>query len=327
MFSGVLEMLNLLAVLSWLQEAPEEAPEGADGGVGEELMEDPVGLIGGWLDQAKVWLEDNGGSVALKAAMFIVILLLFKILAGVLGGVTRKTLSTSKLNVSDLLKNFFVNVVTKLTFFVGLFIALGNVGVNVGPLLAGVGVLGFVIGMALQDTMSNFAAGIMILLYRPYDIGDVVTAGGVTGKVTAMSLVSTTFLTPDNQVQIVPNGSIWGSVITNVTAQDTRRVDLTVGVSYDDDLDKTTALLMKIAKAHPLVLEDPEPVVKVSNLGDSSVDFIVRPWSKTGDYWDVFFDLTKTIKQTLDAEGISFPYPQQDIHVVSGLNDTSSKAG
>ena len=216
----------------------------------------------------------------------------------------------------QLLKDFFVNVVTKVVMIAGLLIGLMVLNVPIAPLLAGIGVLGFVVGFALQDTLGNFAAGIMLLLYRPYDVGDVVTAGGVTGKVTSMSLVSTTIGTPDNQVQTVPNGTIWGGVITNVTANDTRRVDLTMGIGYDDDIDKAEAVIREVVTSHELVLKDPEPAIKLNNLGESSVDFIVRPWTKTGDYWTVYWDLTKALKQRFDKEGISIPYPQRDIHII-----------
>ncbi|MHC5025045.1 MAG: mechanosensitive ion channel family protein, partial [Planctomycetota bacterium] len=181
---------------------------------------------------------------------------------------------------------------------------------------AGIGVVGFVIGFALQDTLGNFASGIMILLYRPYDVGDVITTSAGTGKVSAMSLVSTTFHTPDNQKTIVPNSAIWGGTITNITAMPTRRVDMVVGVSYSDDLDKTAEVLTEIVTSHPKVHEDPAPVIRVSNLGDSSVDFVVRPWCNTADYWDVKFDLNKQIKQRLDTEGISIPFPQRDVHLL-----------
>ena len=247
--------------------------------------------------------------------MFLAILLVFKILAGIAGRITEKALSTSKLQVSNLLKSFFSNVVSKTVFLVGLLIAISSIGVSIGPLLAGVGVLGFVIGFALQDTLSNFAAGVMILLYRPYDVGDVVSAGGVTGKVEAMSLVSTTILTPDNQVMIVPNGSIWGGVIQNVTHREQRRVDLVAGIGYEDDIEHAERVLNEIVTGHEKVLSDPAPVIKLHELADSSVNFVVRPWCKTSDYWDVYWDVTRQIKLRFDEEGISIPYPQQDVHV------------
>jgi len=187
--------------------------------------------------------------------------------------------------------------------------------VDVAPLLAGVGVVGFVLGFALQDTLANFAAGFMILLNRPYDVGNVVTAAGVTGSVESMSLVSTTLKTPDNQRIIVPNGSIWGGVIQNVTSQETRRVDLIFGCGYEDDISKAQAVLEDIVSSHELVLKDPAPVIRLHELADSSVNFIVRPWTKTSDYWAVYWDLTRTVKERFDSEGLSIPYPQQDVHM------------
>ncbi|MHC4407840.1 MAG: mechanosensitive ion channel family protein [Planctomycetota bacterium] len=273
------------------------------------------GLVQKWTIQGKDWLVENGPGVAIKIVVFLLILLVFKFLAGIGGKAARKAITASKMSVSDLLKNFFINVIQKVIILVGLFVALEYVGAPIGPLLAGVGVLGFVVGFALQDTLANFANGIMILLYRPYDIGDVVSAGGTTGKVEAMTLVSTTFCTPDNQVVVVPNNAIWGSTITNITARDTRRCDMTIGVGYGDDLDHAETVLMDVVTAHALVLKDPEPVIKIANLGDSSVDFVVRPWCKTSDYWNVKFDLLKQIKQRLDAEGLNIPFPQRDIHV------------
>jgi len=208
-----------------------------------------------------------------------------------------------------------VNVVGKATFLIGLVFALSMLEVNVGPFLAAIGAAGFILGFGLQGTLSNFASGIMILLYRPYDVGDFITTSAATGSVKAMSLVSTTIHTPDNQKTIVPNSAIWGGTITNVTAMPTRRVDMTIGVGYGDDLDKTAAVLTEVVTAHEKVLSDPAPTIRVAALADSSVNFVVRPWSKTSDYWDVYFDLHLQIKQRLDAEGISIPFPQRDVHL------------
>jgi len=155
----------------------------------------------------------------------------------------------------------------------------------------------------------------MVLLYRPYDVGDMIDcAGGVFGKVSEMSLVSTTILTIDNKTLIVPNSKIWGGVITNVTAQRIRRVDLVFGIGYADDIPKAEEILASIVADHPKVLDDPEPVVKLSNLGDSSVDFIVRPWCARDDYWDVYWELTREVKLRFDREGVSIPFPQRDVH-------------
>ncbi len=213
------------------------------------------------------------------------------------------------------MRSFVVNVAQKLVFFIGIVIALSMLEVNIGPFLAAIGAAGFIIGFALQGTLSNFAAGVMILLYRPYDIGDYVDIAGTAGTVDAMSLVSTTLITPDNRIVVVPNGQIWGNVITNVTGSTMRRVDFTFGIGYDDDIDKAASVLEEIIDNHPLVLKDPAPAIKLHELADSSVNFVVRPWVKTSDYWTVYWDITRAVKKRFDAEHISIPYPQQDVHM------------
>ena len=196
----------------------------------------------------------------------------------------------------------------------GILIALSQLGISLGPLLAGLGIAGFVIGFALQDTLSNFASGMMILFYRPFDVGDVVEVGGVFGKVSAMSLVNTTVLTLDNQTIVMPNNMIWGGVIKNLNEQKHRRVDLVFGVSYSDDIPKVEKILNEIIDAHDKVLEDPEPTIRLHELADSSVNFVVRPWVKSDDYWDVYWDVLREVKMRFDAEGVSIPFPQQDVH-------------
>jgi small conductance mechanosensitive channel len=216
---------------------------------------------------------------------------------------------------SDLLRRFLVTTLRRVMLFVGLVIGISYLGVNIGPLMAAIGAAGLVIGLALQGTLSNFASGIMILMYEPYDVGDVVSAGGVTGKIESMTLVSTVFLTPDNQRVVVPNNKIWDEVITNITANETRRVDLVFGIGYGDDIAKAQAALEDVVMSHEKVLKDPAPVIKVNELADSSVNFVVRPWAKTGDYWDVYWDLTRAVKERFDAEGISIPFPQSEVHM------------
>jgi small conductance mechanosensitive channel len=155
----------------------------------------------------------------------------------------------------------------------------------------------------------------MILMYRPYDVGDLVDVGGVFGTVDKMSLVSTTLLTLDNQMYVVPNSKIWGDVIKNVTAQKTRRVDMVFGISYSDDIPKAETILMDILKSHAKVLGEPEPQVHLHTLGESSVDFVVRPWVNVDDYWAVYWDVTRNVKLRFDKEGVSIPFPQRDVHV------------
>ena len=163
--------------------------------------------------------------------------------------------------------------------------------------------------------MAVFAAGMLILWYRPFDVGDAITAGGATGKVQGMSMVSTTLLTFDNQLVVVPNEAIWSGVITNITGNRTRRVDLVMGIGYSDDIAKAEGILKAVLEEHPMILADPEPIIRVSELADSSVNFVVRPWCKTEDYWEVRWDVTRTIKERFDAAGVSIPFPQRDVHL------------
>lgn len=207
------------------------------------------------------------------------------------------------------------NISRKAVFIVGFVVALSMLEVNVGPLLAAIGAAGFIMGFALQGTLSNFAAGIMILIYRPYDVGDLVDVAGMLGKVDAMTIVSTTLRKPDNQKVVIPNNMIWGDIITNITGTSKRRVDLVFGIGYSDDMAKAQKVLEEILANHEAILKDPAPVVKVHELADSSVNFVVRPWVKTENYWDVYWDITRSVKERFDAAGVSIPFPQQDVHM------------
>jgi small conductance mechanosensitive channel len=251
--------------------------------------------------------------------LFIVVLILFlsSRLSRIVQSLTKKALSSSRVRLSALLTEMIVATVRNLVLLLGILIALSQVGISLGPLLAGLGIAGFIIGFALQDTLSNFASGMLILIYRPFDVGDFVTAGGVTGKVSHMSVVNATFKTIDNQVLVVPNNLIWSSVITNVTAQRLRRVDLVFGVAYSDDIEKVEAILADVVNSHELVLDEPEPMIHLHELADSSVNFVCRPWVKTDDYWDVYWDVLRTVKMRFDAEGITIPFPQREIHTSS----------
>ncbi|MFO7687058.1 MAG: mechanosensitive ion channel [Desulfobacterales bacterium] len=266
-------------------------------------------VIGGWLKSTE------GGLRWLKnIILFVGTIVAFMIFSSVLGKATQGAVLKIK-GASALLKDFLVNVVRKATFFVGLVVALSMLEVNIGPFPAAIGAAGFILGFALQGTLSNFAAGIMILLYRPYDIGNYVNVAGVSGTVLAMTLVSTTLTLPDNQTVVIPNNSIWGGIITNVTGSKTRRVDMVFGIGYGDDIAKAQSVLEKIVAEHPLVLGSPEPVIRMHELGDSAVNFICRPWSKTSDYWTVYWDITRQVKERFDQNGISIPFPQREIHL------------
>ncbi len=271
---------------------------------------------GGTWALLKGWLTSKEGGLrwGKNILLFLLTLIAFKILAKTLATATRRAVSKIK-GPSELLKDFLVNAVRKITFVIGVIVAMSMLEINIGPFLAAMGATGFILGFALQGSLSNFAAGLMILLYRPYDIGDFVSVAGTSGTVSAMTLVSTTLRLPDNQVVVIPNNSIWGGIITNVTGAETRRVDMTFGISYQNDMGKAQAILEKIVKDHPLVLPSPEPVIRVHELADSSVNFVVRPWVKTPDYWNVYWDVTREVKEQFDRSGISIPFPQREVHV------------
>ncbi len=271
-------------------------------------------LTGMWED-ALNWLKTNLGGILSRIVLF------FGLMAGavLLGKLVRRGIARAvthkKARFSALVQDFFITVGGNLVVVFGLLFALAQVGWDLTPVLTGLGVAGIVIGFALQDTLSNFASGMMILIYRPFDVGDYVEAGGVAGKVGKMSLVNTTIRTFDNQVFMVPNAKIWGETIKNITSERIRRVDMVFGVAYTDNVEQVEAILEEIVTRHPKVLKNPEHIIRLHVLNESSVDFIVRPWVKTDDYWDVYWDITREVKVRFDREGITIPFPQRELHL------------
>lgn len=273
-------------------------------------------------DSKSTWLsikgyilsEDGGMKWLINLGIFVGILFIFMVLSRILSNAVRKGLSYTERS-SQILNDFFINSVRRLTFIVGILVAISAIGISVAPIMAIIGAAGFVVAFALQGTLSNFASGIMIMLYRPFDVGDLVEVAGIMGKVQSMTLVSTTIMTPDNKLMIVPNNSIWGDVITNAHYSKERRVDMVFGIGYDDDIEKAMQIMTKILADHPAVLENPVSIVQVSELADSSVNFICRPWTKTDNYWTVYWDVTRAVKEQFDAAGVSIPFPQTDVHI------------
>jgi small conductance mechanosensitive channel len=220
-----------------------------------------------------------------------------------------------KREVDPVLVDFLGTVANVAVTVVAIIAALDQLGISPASLLAVVGAASLAVGLALKDSLSNFAAGVMLVLFRPFTKGDYVEAGGEAGTVEEIFLNATVLITPDNKVIQVPNSQVWAGSITNYSARDTRRVDLVIGVGYDDDLKKAHDVIMGVINDHDKVLKDPAPQVWVSNLGDSSVDFNVRPWVATADYWGVYADVLERTKVALDEAGISIPYPQRDVHL------------
>ena len=272
----------------------------------------------------KTWLmsEEGGQRWGLNILNFIGILIATWIVSGIFSRLIHQGMKRVP-GTSRLLEDFFVRTARWVVLAIGLIMALAALEVSVGPLLAVVGAAGFAIAFALQDSLSNFANGLMILFFRPFDVGHFIEAGGVSGKVESLNLVSTTIKTLDNRLMLVPNNKVWQDVITNSSAFDERRVDMEFGIGYSDDIDKAQAILEDIVAAHPKVLEKPAPKICVNSIGEFSVNFIVRPWAKRVHRLGVFWDITREVKKRFDAEGIGIPYPQRDVHLY--LSETDRK--
>jgi len=268
----------------------------------------------GW-DGFVSWMAESGPGFLFKVLLLVVILFAGRMLAKVVRRAVETSLTSARVNLSQLLRSMIVTMSYNTVMVLALLIGLAQMGISLGPLLAGFGVVGFILGFAMQDSLSNLAAGMMILINRPYDVGDLVEVAGAFGKVGDMSLVSTSVLTLDNQKLVVPNSKIWGDVIKNVTDQHIRRVDLVFGISYSDDIPKAEKVLIDILTGNERVLKDPEPIVRLHTLGESSVDFVVRPWVKTEDYWETHWEVTRAVKMRFDEEEISIPFPQRDVHI------------
>lgn len=289
----------------------------ATGQISTEILDKDVAfsLLSHTLENGKNWLKENGLRISLNLLFVLFILGLFKILALLIKRLLRKFLKAKNTRMSQLGGNFLVSMSGKIVMLLGIIVALSQLGFKIGPLLAGLGIAGFILGFALQDVLSNFASGVMILLYQPFDVGDVIEVPEVSGTVQSMNLVSSIILTFDNQKLVVPNNKIWGNIIRNVHAERVRRVDLVFGIAYEADIDQAERIFQNILDDHELVLTHPESNIKLHTLGESSVNFIVRPWVISEDYWTVYWDITRTVKKRLDEEGISIPYPQRDIHI------------
>lgn len=261
------------------------------------------------IDKIQGIIVDN----ALNVLYAIIIFVVGKWIVGMVRNGVRKAME--KKNVDPALISFGTSIIYYILIICVILAAAQQVGFQTTSLVAIIGAAGLAVGLALQGSLSNFAAGVLIIMFRPFRIGDVIDAGGHIGSVKEIGVLVTIMASPDNKKIIVPNSAIMSGSITNITAHDTRRVDMSVGVSYSDDLDKVQNIILDVLNADERVLKDPAPQVVVSELADSSVNFHVRPWAKKEDYWGVFFDFQKTIKQRLDKEGVSIPFPQQDVYM------------
>jgi len=258
-------------------------------------------------------IQTKGVDFAINLVTAIVIFYVGKIVVGLVVRALRKVMQRQE--VDKTLETFVCNLVRIVLLVVVIIAAIGALGIQTTSFIAIFGAAGLAVGLALQGSLSNFASGVLIVLFRPYRVGDFIEAAGINGVVEQVQILTTVLKTGDNKQIIVPNGQIMDSIITNYSANDTRRVDMVVGVSYDDDLDKVRDTIRELVDDEERILDEPACTIAVSALADSSVNFVVRPWVKTSDYWGVTFDLTEAIKKRFDKEGISFPFPQQDVHV------------
>ena len=257
--------------------------------------------------------KTTGVDFGIRLLVALVIFYVGRMVARILQRGLRKVMAAQELD--QILQSFISNLAYWTLMVFVIIAAINHIGIQTTSLIAVMGAAGLAVGLALQGSLSNFAAGVLIVIFRPYRVGDWVEAAGISGAVEQVQILTTVLKTGDNKQIIVPNSQIMSSIITNYSANETRRVDMVVGVSYDDDLDKVRKTVQEIVDADERVLKEPACTIAVSELADSSVNFVVRPWVKTADYWAVMFDLTEAIKKRFDQDGISFPFPQQDVHL------------
>ncbi|MCH6258141.1 mechanosensitive ion channel [Puniceicoccaceae bacterium K14] len=259
-------------------------------------------------------LTEIVSTYGIKILAALAIFIIGRIVANLLTKAFRKTLESRKVEPS--LVGFASSLAHAALLAFVIIAALGKLGIQTTSFVAILGAAGLAIGLALQGSLSNFAAGVLILIFKPYKVGDYVVAGGAEGSVTEIGIFTTTVVTLDNRTQIVPNAIATGGVIENYTKIGTRRLDLVAGVSYGDDVFKVKKILQEILDNEPRILKDPTPTIGLMEMADSSINFAFRPWVKVEDYWDLFFDLQERIKVRFDEEGITIPFPQRDVHMI-----------
>ena len=249
----------------------------------------------------------------INIAMAIAIYVIGRIVVGFILSIFRRVMAKSKYDA--MLVDFLEAIISAILMLFVIVASLDQLGVDTTSLVAILGAAGLAIGLSLQDSLKNFAAGVMLLVFKPSKSGDFVEAGGTAGTVNKIGIFTSTMTTPDNKEIIVPNGAIYSGTITNFSAKETRRVDMVVGIGYDADLLKAKQVLQEMVEADPRILQEPAPTIAVAELADSSVNFVVRPWVQSADFWGVKFDFTEAVKLRFDKEGISIPFPQMDVHL------------
>lgn len=259
-------------------------------------------------------IQTTGFELGVNIITALVIFFVGRLIARALTRGVRKLMQAQ--SIDKILETFVCNLIYWALMVFVIIAAITEIGVKTTSFIAVIGAAGLAVGLALQGSLANFAAGVLIVLFRHYKVGDFIEAAGVSGSVVSVQILTTTLRTGDNKAVIIPNGNILKGTITNYSANDTRRIDMVIGVGYDDDLDKARATIKDVVAADSRVLQEPACVIAVNELADSSVNFYVRPWVKTPDYWATRWELTEAIKKRFDKEGISIPYPQRDLHII-----------
>ena len=268
------------------------------------------------VDVALRWLAEHGASFVVNVLVAILLLLVGSHVIRLATRATHKALQKTG-RVNALLQNFLCSVVNKVGWILLVMIVVQRLGVNIAPLIAGLGVTGFILGFAFQETLGNLASGMMIAINQPFKVGDYVAIGGIEGSVMELNMMAATLTTGDYKKVVVPNKVIWGTAITNFTAMDKRRVDLAIGIAYGTDIGKARKIALETLQSHPLVLAEPAPIVEVLSMGDSAMNLVMRPWAKPADYWTVLFAVNQAVKEAFDRNGIEIPFPQLEVRVKS----------
>ena len=289
--------------------ASSSAPATVAEAVGQHVEEGRA-----YIQQVMTWFTENGLDFATKIVFAIVILVVgMFLIKGITAAVRGSLRKTNRVN--ELLERFICNSVSKTCWAFLIVIVLEKLGIDMKPIIAGLGVTGFVVGFACQESLSNFASGIMIALNHPFKVGDYVIAGGVEGSVRELNMMAVVMTTPDNKLMTVPNKAVWGSAITNFSALETRRVDVSVGIAYGADVGLAKQTALDALAQIPEIIADPAPMTEVSSLGDSAVVLTVRAWCKNADYWTVYFAATRKVKEAFAEKGVQIPFQQLDVHL------------
>ena len=299
----LLFLVFMLSISAFAAEAPAE----------ETSTESQTQSVSEMYTNLTTFIAENGISLLLNLIAAAAIFIIGRWIARFIADLFKKAMTKS--DVDPTLTTFFRNLIYAALMVFIIISAIGQIGLQTGSFIAVIGAAGLAIGLALQGSLANFAAGVLLILFKPFKAGDYIEAAGTAGSVQEIHIFTTTLNTPDNCKIIIPNAQVTGGNIKNYSANATRRIDLVIGVSYEDDLKKTRQVIEDVIKADSRVLPEPAYTIAVSELGDSSVNFVVRPWVNKADYWAVRFDLTEKIKVALEDNGLTIPFPQRDVHL------------